>query len=152
MDFCHDFTLDPLTGPSEPMHVWSRISRAGCTVLPRTDGTDLIAQMRCQGGYLLLLGYDAPFDEALHLIYLDEQERLRDEVRFSFARPEGIGIVTELRPMPDDNMLTFNFYGRWRVQVSPQAGLGVSRTPPGVYRMPSRLIGRHHLRVAALVD
>lgn len=151
MDFCHDFSLDPLTGSSEPLQVWSRISRDGRTVLPRTDGTDLIAQMRCQGGYLLLLGYDAPFDEALHLIYLDEQDRLRDEVRFSFARPEGIGIVTELRPMPDD-VLTFNFYGRWRVQVSPQAGLGVSRTPPGVYRLPGRLIGRHHLRVAALVD
>lgn len=133
------------------MRVWSRVSRGAQVVLPRVDGTDLIAQCRCRGGHVLLLGYDAPFDEALHLIYLDEQERLRDEVRFSFARPEGIGIVTELRPTPDD-VLTFNFYGRWRVQVSPQAGLGVSRTPPGVYRMPGRLIGRHHLRVAALVD
>ena len=151
MNFCDTYTLDPLIGSDEPLQVWSRLQREGRTVLPRTDGTDLIAQMRCQGGYLLLLGYDAPFDEALHLIYLDEQDRLRDEVRFSFARPEGIGIVTELRPTPDD-VLTFNFYGRWRVQVSPQAGLGVSRTPPGVYRLPGRLIGRHHLRVAALVD
>jgi hypothetical protein len=151
LEFCDEFHLDPLTGAAEPLRVWSRISRAGRTVLPRTDGTDLIAQIRCQGGYLLLLGYDAPFDEALHLIYLDERDHLRDEVRFSFASPQGIGIVTELRATPEDE-LTFNFFGRWSVQVSPRAGLGVSRTPAGVYRLPGRLIGRHHLQVAALVE
>lgn len=131
------------------MRVWSRISRGDRVVLPRVDGTDLIAQCRCRDGHVLLLGFDAPFEEALHLVYLDSRDRLRDEVRFSFARPEGVGIVTELRAESED-VLTFNFYGRWRVQVSPQAGLGVSRTPPGVYRLPGRLIGRHHLRIEAL--
>lgn len=151
MESCHDFHLDPLTGPSEPMRVWSRLVRGDCVVLQRVDGTDLIAQFRCRGGHVLLLGYDAPFDEALHLVYLGEGGRLRDEVRFSFAHPQGIGIVTELRPTPEDE-LTFNFFGRWSVQVSPHAGLGVSRTPAGVYRLPGRLIGRHHLQVAALVE
>lgn len=133
------------------MRVWSRLVCGERVVLPRVDGTDLIAQFRCGGGHVLLLGYDAPFDEALHLVYLDERDCLRDELRFSFARPQGIGIVTELRPTPEDE-LTFNFFGRWRVQVSPQAGLGVSRTPTGVYRLPGRLIGRHHLQVDALVE
>ncbi|WP_310462368.1 hypothetical protein [Sphaerotilus sp.] len=131
------------------MQVWSRITCGGRVVLPRVDGTDLIAQFRCREGHALLLGFDAPFEEALHLVYLDGQDRLRDEVRFSFARPEGVGIVTELRAESED-VLTFNFYGRWRVQVSAHAGLGVSRTPAGVYRLPGRLIGRHHLRVEAL--
>ncbi len=76
---------------------------------------------------------------------------MRDEVRFSFAQPQGIGIVTELR-VQDDNVLTFNFYGRWRVQVDPSSSLGVSRTPTGVYRLPGRLIGRHRLQVAALAE
>lgn len=149
MEHCHDFLLEPLTGPDEPLRVWSRLSRGGRVVLPRVDGTDLIAQCRCRGGHVLLLGFDAPFEEALHLVYLDGQDRLRDEVRFSFVRPEGVGIVTELRAESED-VLTFNFYGRWRVRVSPQAGLGVSRTPTGVYRLPGRLIGRHHLRVEGL--
>jgi hypothetical protein len=131
------------------MRVWSRISRGERVVLPRIDGTDLIAQLRCQEGHVLLLGFDAPFDEGLHLVYLDRQDRLCDEVRFSLSRPRGVGIVTEVRAAPDDS-LTFNFYGRWRVQVSPQAGFGVSRTPAGVYRLPGRLIGRHPLRVEAL--
>jgi hypothetical protein len=72
MIFCDTYTLDPLTGPGEPMQVWSRLLRAGHTVLPRIDGTDLIAQVRCQGGHMLMLGYDPPFDEGLHLVFLDE--------------------------------------------------------------------------------
>jgi hypothetical protein len=151
LEFCDDFHLEPLTGPDEPVCVWSRLWRGDRVVLPRVDGTDLIAQCRCQGGAVLMLGYDEPFEEGLHLVFLDEQDRLRDEVRFSFARPAGIGIVTELRALAD-NVLTFNFYGRWRVQVRPPGGLGVSRTPPGVYRLPGRLIGRHRLQVAALVE
>jgi hypothetical protein len=149
LEHCHDFQLEPLTGPDEPIRVWGRLSRGERVVLPRVDGTDLIAQCRCRDGHLLLFGFDAPFEEALHLVYLDGQDCLRDEVRFSFARPVGVGIVTELRAESED-VLAFNFYGRWRVQVNPQAGLGVSRTPTGVYRLPGRLIGRHHLRVEAL--
>lgn len=149
MECCDDFHLEPLTGPSEPIRVWSRISRSDRVVLPRVDGTDLIAQFRCGDGHVLLLGFDAPFDEALHLVYLDGQDRLRDEVRFSFARPIGIGIVTELR-VTQDGALTFDFYGRWGVRVRAQAGFGISRTPTGVYRLPGRLIGRHHLHVEAL--
>lgn len=151
MNFCDTYTLDPLTGPDEPLQVWSRLQRAGHTVLPRIDGTDLIAQVRCPGGHLLMLGYDPPFEEGLHLVFLDEQDRPRDEVRFSFSQPEGIGIVTELR-VQDGNVLTFNFYGRWRVQVDPRGVLGVSRTPTGVYRLPGRLIGRHRLQVVALAE
>lgn len=151
MQPCQDFALDRLPEPADGAGegTWSRLTRAGRTVLPRVDGCELAAQMRCSAGHLLMLTYDSPYDEGLHLLYLDDQDSLRDELHVGFLYPDGIGLVSDLRPQADDT-LEFDFYGPWRLRVTPHPGLRLSNTPHGVRRPLARLLGRHFLHLQSL--
>ena len=146
-----EFELQRLPLSKNGHDAWSRVHRGGRVVLDCTDGTDLEAQVSVAGGHLLFLTYDSPFDEGLHLIYLDDADHLRDEARIGFMYPHGIGLLGDVRRV-DECRVEFDFYGSWRVTVDPLGYIGPLRdsAPPGVRRPWRRWLARKHLRFEAL--
>jgi hypothetical protein len=73
--------------PRREDDVQGLIFRCAKVVVDATDGSDLEAVLDLGGGHVLFLTYDSPFDEGLHLIYLDGADVLRDEARIGFLYP-----------------------------------------------------------------
>lgn len=83
----------------------------------RVDGVTLEQQLPVDGGYLLFLTEDSPYEEALHIYYLDPERRLVDGLEL--AAPYASGILADVRP-EGDRAVSFSFFGdqRWRVEVN----------------------------------
>jgi hypothetical protein len=83
-------------------------------------GAVLEAQFRLDEGYLVLLTEDTPFEEALHVHYLDDALQLRDSLELS--APYTPGLLGNVRITPADE-LEFSFFGKtdtWTLTVLAQ--------------------------------
>jgi len=143
------FELQRLAIVEEGHDAWCRVLKNGKTLVERTDGTDLAAQVELGGGHALFLTYDSPFDEGLHVLYFDADDRLRDEARLGFLYPGGIGLLSDLRFI-DDTTVEFDFYGRWRLSVDARGRVGIAPGPPGVSRPWRHWLRRRFMRFESL--
>jgi hypothetical protein len=82
----------------------------------RLDGVILEQQLRVAGGYLLFLTEDSPFEEALHIYFLDDDKRVVDGLELS--APYASGLLRDVA-VDGDDAVSFSFFGddRWRVEV-----------------------------------
>lgn len=139
-----EFHLQLLPGDGAEPQPRSRILRKGRVVVDRTDGTELEAAVEVAGGNVLFLTYDSPFDEGLHVMYLDGTDALRDEARIGFLYPGGIGLLKDVKAIGDQR-IEFDFYGRWRLRVDAAGRIPLAPAPPGVTRSWRGWPRRRHL-------
>lgn len=89
----------------------------------RVDGVTLEHQVQLPAGHLLFLTEDDPFEEGLHIYFLNHEKRPVDGLEL--AAPYASGMLRDMRSEPDGSV-SFSFFGddRWRVAVN-DAPLGV---------------------------
>lgn len=138
------FELQPLGIARDGHDAWCRILKRGEVVVEMTDGAQLEAQIPVEGGDVLFVTYASPFDEGLHVMYIDAQGRLCDEARIGFIDPSGVGLLADVRKV-DERHIDFDFYGSWRVEVDAHGRLPGPRPASGVHRPWRRWLTRHHL-------
>jgi hypothetical protein len=113
-------------------------------------GIVLEAQYRSGDSHLLLTTEDVPFEDALHLLLLDERLVLLDHVEL--AHPYAAGLVKDVRPAGGER-LTFSFFGGdlWETTVmqTPRR-LKRAEAPTGVRGRLRRLLVPRWLAVKRL--
>lgn len=84
----------------------SRLLFKADVVQPRITGLVIDLQMETTKGYVLFLTEDCPYEETLHVYYLDHGFRIRDKKElWLLYRP---GVVRDVRWT--DNQITFSFF------------------------------------------
>ena len=112
----------------------------------RVDGVTLEQQVQLDGGYLLFLTEDSPFEEGLHIYLLDRDRRIVDGLEL--ARPYASGILRDVMP-EGEGAVSFSFFGadRWRLDVHERPlGLFAGRVSAPAKRK-SGLEGRPRLTI-----
>src|SRR5438094_801976 len=94
-----DFSVIPLDNDH------SRLLYRGNVVKERIAGIDIDLQLKTRVGYVLFVTEDCPFEETLHIYYLDASLKLQD--RTSVWRLYCPGIVRNVQWT--ENEITFSF-------------------------------------------
>ena len=106
-------------------------------------GVVLEAQYRFGDLYLLLTTENIPYEEALHVLLLDQRFNVLDHVELS--HPYASGVLSDLQ-QAGDGRLQFSLFGgdRWELAVLPAPRrLTTDETPTGVRaRLRRRLAAR----------
>lgn len=95
------------------------------------DGVVLEKQFAVQGGYLLFLTENCPYEEGLHIYLLDQEFQVLDGLELG-----GVYASAILKDVCAENdvVFTFTFFGneRWRLQLAstPFRGLNISMLSP----------------------
>lgn len=107
------------------------------TVVP---GVVLEAQfVLADGGGLLLLTFDVPYEEALSICLLDPADRLAEQVTLGVAY--ATGVLRDVRLLSSDT-LGFGFFAgaayRLRIASRPRWRVPLLMDPPGAWRLRFR--------------
>ncbi|MBP1473003.1 hypothetical protein J7I44_01750 [Frateuria sp. MAH-13] len=105
-----------LQTPGQPVMAWVESAGSGRTA--RVAGKVIERQYRCGDRHLLLLTEGNPYEEALHVHYLDSELRLLDSIELS--APYTAGVLDHVA-VAAANALTFAFFNaheRWRLEIA----------------------------------
>ena len=113
-------------------------------------GVVLDAQYRYGERYLLLTTENIPYEEALHILLLDQGFRVLDHLELSHAFAPGT--LTDVEPA-GDGRLRFSLFGgdRWELTVLPAPRrLRLDDAPTGVRGRIRRLVAPRWLKITRL--
>lgn len=105
-----------LEPPGQPVMAVIESADSGQTV--QVAGKLIECQYRYGDRHLLLLTEDNPYEEALHVHYLDRELRLLDSLELS--APYAAGVLDHVA-VAAANALTFSFFDRhdrWRLEIA----------------------------------
>ena len=146
----HSFALKPVSD-SETEPPRSELFSDGRTTGLIVPGVILEAQFTCGEWHLLFTTENIPFEEALHIVLLDQRFRRLDDVELS--HPLAAGALTDLQSTDDEPSARFSFFGgdQWELIVlrTPRR-LSRSEAPVGVKAALRRLVTPKYLALARL--
>jgi hypothetical protein len=128
----------------------SKVLLDGTPTSTTVPGVVLEAQYRYGEGYLLLTTENIPYEEALHILLLDQHFRVLDHLELSHAFAPGT--LTDLEPA-GDGRLHFSLFGgdRWELTVLPASRrLRLDEAPTGVRGRIRRLLAPRWLAIVRL--
>ncbi|MGN2248107.1 hypothetical protein ACFWZ3_15610 [Frateuria sp. GZRR35] len=102
--------------PGQPVTAW--VESAGLGRTARVAGKVIERQYRFGDRHLLLLTEGNPYEEALHVHYLDGELRLLDSIELS--APYTAGVLDHVAVVAA-NALAFSFFDsheRWRLEIA----------------------------------
>lgn len=102
--------------PGQPVTAWVESAGSGHTA--RVAGKVIERQYRFGDRHLLLLTEGNPYEEALHVHYLDSELRLLDSIELS--APYTAGVLDHVAVVAA-NALAFSFFDsheRWRLEIA----------------------------------
>lgn len=110
---------------------------------PLTVGRLIEGQFRCPAGYVLLLTENAPYDEGLHILLLNEGYKILDCMEIGRSLTPGI----LKNPRPEGDGLGFEMFDcHWHLKVHTTGQYWPSlRPPPGAGRPWKRILAPRYL-------
>jgi len=143
------FFLAPVPG-GENVTPRSKLLFDGAATGTTVPGVVLEAQYGCDPLYLLLTTENIPYEEALHILLLDQRFRVLDHLELSHAFAPGT--LTDVE-QGGDGRLRFSLFGgdRWELEVLPAPRrLRLDEAPTGVRGRMRRLLAPRRLAITRL--
>ena len=122
----------------------------GDQVVAKVEGVHLEAQLVVNNGYLLFLSEDCPYEECLHIYYLDSAPKICDQINLGVIYTSGIFKLLTLA----NNSVEFEFFGkdRWRLTVLAQPRRDMIDMSFISSRPCRFLLTKHYLLLEDLID
>jgi hypothetical protein len=140
---CQSFALK--ASPDKTGSPQSELLEDGTATITRVPGIILEAQYKCGDRYLLFTTENIPYEEALHILLLDQRLRRLDDVELS--HPFAGGILADLQPA-GETQVRFSFFGAdlWELTVlSVPRRLKARESPVGIKARLRRLLTPRYL-------
>lgn len=149
------FSLQPIKDSqagevSQTSESWESQLLFGDKVVAQVEGLYLEAQLEVNKGYLLFLSENCPFEECLHIYYLDSALKICDQINLGVIYAPGTFKLLTLA----NNSVEFQFFGqdRWRLTVLAQPRRDMIDMSFISSRPLQFLLTKHYLLLEDLTD